>query len=605
MTNYQRPISRRSVLKTVGSGAVITGFGTGAALGQEQPGDGSDSAAGTADWPRPGRDIGNTRYAPEITGPESDIGVAYGVGFDVDRTYRESAAVVSDGTVYMTAGGQDQKLYAFDAQDGTREWTFEADTQTEAPPTVVDGTLYLPASSSYVYAIDSQTGDELWRTETRHSSDQQSAPIVADGSLYFTCKGGTYALAADTGEVEWSQTSPSDSGSRVSSYFSPALRGNLLYVSGRRRRRVDGDYNETYGVFALSTADGTVQWSVETATGERINNNSQPVIADDTLYIGGNYDTETQTGGNLYALNPDSGETVWRYDSPSDEMISAPAVSDSIAVVYLGTSGIAAVDVTDGSELWLAASQSGRWDTGLPTPAIAGETVYVQAGEFQALDLSSGEQRWTLPNLEVNIARPSIDGGTVYLGSIGQDASVVNDENVVTESVTVSPARLYALESGGQDVPSIEIQRPSALSSGSSATFSASLPERFDPAEWAFTWGIADGDTVEEYEGQQVTHQYANTGEFEVAVGVSNSAGVGTSEWTRVTVGDAPGSAPLESQSGEGSGTEGQGQSNVAVFEQFGDDNSLPIAVIGAGVAGGLGIGTYRLINRKKDDERE
>ena len=537
--------------------------------------------------------MGNTRYAPNITGPESDIGVAYGVGFDVDRTYRDCAPVVSNGTVYMTTSGSDTKLYAFDAQDGTREWTFEADVETNAPPTVVGDTAYLPAYQRYVYAIDTETGAQRWRQETSHSSDQQAAPIVADGSLYYTSKGGTYALDTATGEIQWAKTSRA--GREISSYFAPALSDDLLFVSGN----VD---NDTYGVFALSTADGSVQWSLETADEGRIENNSQPVVADGTLYVGGNYDTESEGGGNLYALDPATGDERWRYVSPSDDIISAPAVTGSTAVVYLGTDGIAAVEVADGSERWRAPSSSGRWDTGLPTPAIAGDTVYVQAGDLYAFDVETGEQRWVQENLELNIARPAVDTGRVYIGTTGRSASTTDDENVVIDSTTVLPARLYALESGGESVPDVRIDAPDQPSVGTDNSFTAQLPDGFDPANWTFQWGIADGERVQAYEGQQITHQYASTGEFEVAVGVSNDRGVGTADWTEVTVNRSYATQSGESQS---TATEATEQGDVSLFERFGDDTSLPIGIAAGGILGGLGLGAYRRLTGDDPPEEE
>lgn len=587
----RRATTRRTVLQGLGTLGLVGTIGDAAAENSTVNRTQTQVGAG---WPRPGRDTGNTRYAPNITGPETDIGVAYSAEFDVEEVWRNCAPVVSDGTVYITAGGQDQKLYAFDAEDGTREWTFEADVETEAPPAVVGDTAYLPASNRYVYAIDTATGTERWRQETSHSSDQQAAPVVADGSLYFTCKGGTYALDTTTGERQWSKTSRADP--EISSYFAPALDGDLLFVSGTSN-------NETHGVFALSTADGSVRWTHETADGSWIDNNSQPVVANNTLYVGGNYDTESEGGGNLYALDPTTGSERWRYVSPSDDMISAPAVTGSTAVVYLGTDGIAAVDVTDGTEQWRAESRSGSWHTGLPTPAIAGDTVYVQAGGLHAFDVETGERRWEQQNLRLDIARPAVDSGRLYLGTTSQDASTTDEENVVIDSTTVLSARLYALESGGERIPEVTIDAPNEPSVGSQTAFTARLPDGFDPANWSFTWGVADGERVQAYDGQQITHQYTNTGDFDLAVGVTNSAGIGTSEWTQVTV-----SQSLETQSGERNKTtavEQAGEGGVSVFERFGDDSTLPLALVGGGVLGGAGLGAYRWLTNDTDENRE
>ncbi|AXG06316.1 hypothetical protein DU500_07660 [Haloplanus rubicundus] len=134
--------------------------------------------------------------------------------------------LVWNGTVYLSARRQ---LHAVDAATGEREWAFEGRNPATWPPTVHDGTVYVVNNTggqtalreegdleSYgelpMYALDAETGERKWRTESPMLSGHCQAPLVYDGTVFVLgahALGGTVsAYDAETGVQRWGQISP-------------------------------------------------------------------------------------------------------------------------------------------------------------------------------------------------------------------------------------------------------------------------------------------------------------------------------------------------------------------------------------------------------------
>ena len=68
---------------------------------------------------------------------------------------------MAEGVVYIFS--QDHRLYAVDRQTGQELWNFETNTvYSPASPTVADGQVYLVIDGQ-LYVLDGQTGREVWR----------------------------------------------------------------------------------------------------------------------------------------------------------------------------------------------------------------------------------------------------------------------------------------------------------------------------------------------------------------------------------------------------------------------------------------------------------
>ena len=103
---------------------------------------------------------------------------------------------VENGVGY--SGSASGLITAFDTATGTIRWQ-ETVEGTARPLAVADGVVYVPADAERrVYALDAQTGDELWRFELDAGIDCCIA--VAHGSVFVgTRAGSVYAIGGDGG----------------------------------------------------------------------------------------------------------------------------------------------------------------------------------------------------------------------------------------------------------------------------------------------------------------------------------------------------------------------------------------------------------------------
>jgi len=99
-------------------------------------------------------------------------------------------ALAPDGTVYLTAGGDNTDLIALSA-DGEELWRYALGEQAKSAPIVAgDGTVYVCSfyspNSGHVHAV-SPDGAGLWIAELPHKV-QPSPMLAPDGTLYVVCR---------------------------------------------------------------------------------------------------------------------------------------------------------------------------------------------------------------------------------------------------------------------------------------------------------------------------------------------------------------------------------------------------------------------------------
>lgn len=277
--------------------------------------------------------------------------------FETGRNVNAEPAV-ADGTVYV--GSEDGNLYAVDADTGRQRWKFRTGKGRSSPPTVADGLVYVGGGGrlpkgiggayrdnqdGHVYAVDSGTGAQRWKSTT--SSRVEEAPIVADGAVYACALRGTaYALDAATGKRRWEFTTGGLLGSAV------AVADGAVYLSSE-----DGH------VYALDAATGDRRWKF---AAERYV--SAPTVVDGTLYLGGG-------DGALTAVDTRTGKRRWRTRIGKEPFVGAPTVVDGVAYTASGDGNLYAVDADTGGKRW-------TFTTGSPVnaaPAFADGVLYLSS----------------------------------------------------------------------------------------------------------------------------------------------------------------------------------------------------------------------------------
>lgn len=241
-----------------------------------------------------------------------------------------SAPAVVDTTVYVGSidlGGygdsafakesvtSESRLYALDAETGTKRWVFRTGGGVRSSPAVVDGTVYVGSWDGHLYAVDAKTGKEVWRFKT--GGKVYTTPAVAGGRVYFGSNDNhVYAVDKETGQKEWQFATAADSVDPVVPRISsPAVAKGTVYIGSLDRY-----------VYALDAGTGKKEWSFK--TGGMVA--SSPSVTGETVYVGSD-------DGRVYALDAETGEKRWNFDTGEEVGTSSPAIWNG--AVYIGTQG--------------------------------------------------------------------------------------------------------------------------------------------------------------------------------------------------------------------------------------------------------------------------
>lgn len=164
-----------------------------------------------------------------------------------------------DGALYVgTFGG---KLFALNTEDGSILWEFSTTPLEQtfllvfpvsnygwiwSGPALVDGVLYFGDLNGFFYAVDADTGQQIWQlTPEKLDGEIVGTPLVVDDTIYVTSQEGTLFFLDTSGNVLRNITV----GGKI--YTSPKTANDLILVSP-----VDTDE-----LLVAYSEDGAKQWS--------------------------------------------------------------------------------------------------------------------------------------------------------------------------------------------------------------------------------------------------------------------------------------------------------------------------------------------------------
>lgn len=169
--------------------------------------------------------------------------------------------LVAGGRIYVT--DQYGKLRVYDTATGKPVWQFVfSPTKSQCPTAMAlaDGRLLFGGSEElmersngpFLWAVDTETGKELWRFKTvqgRDRGDCVSSPAAAEGMVVVTSEHTLYVLDARTGAVKWKTD-------------------GMLTVNGQPKTERLSEPIIVDGVIYCYMTDGLAGWDLK--TGRRI-----------------------------------------------------------------------------------------------------------------------------------------------------------------------------------------------------------------------------------------------------------------------------------------------------------------------------------------------
>ena len=349
------------------------------------------------------RHLGVSR-AETILNPHNvdDLGKAWST--PISEAMHASPAVVGD-LVYV--GSLDGQLHAADRDTGKVLWSHPEDALTGdtvwTSPAVGHGRVFFAANrpSSVVYALDAETGEELWTHSYLHIV--VASPVLVGAVVIFAYNDGTiHAFDAATGATQWTTTV------RSGPYASPAAADGRLFVSVHN-----------LGLVALDLDSGEELWTAPIPGPQW----SSPAVKGDVVYVGSRDDH------TVYAFDVETGDERW-HRVTSAWVHTSPAVARRRVYVGNEAGDVYALRARTGRVVWRTRLDAGVFGGLTIANGVAYATTGLGDGKLVALDAStgvvlfsdvvgdgdgSGDGEWV-------VASPTVSDGAVYVGSYEGDA---------------------------------------------------------------------------------------------------------------------------------------------------------------------------------------
>lgn len=225
------------------------------------------------------------------------------------------APLLVDDVLY--APNSNGNIYAL-TTDGETLWTFETDAAIWATPVYADGRLFVASQDHHLYAVNANTGDEIWDLDLGASAVGSPA-LAEDGTLYIGTFGSeVFAIDSQGGSTLW----------RLNTedwvWGSPLIESDgMLYVT-------DMGAN----LYAIDPATETIVWQKQVDTGSSIT--GSPLLYNDALFV--------VTRSGVIASYDLQGERLWKEELGEEdgEFYGTPVVSEdgTILVSAVGATSI-------------------------------------------------------------------------------------------------------------------------------------------------------------------------------------------------------------------------------------------------------------------------
>jgi outer membrane protein assembly factor BamB len=256
------------------------------------------------------------------------------VGQGASDDYLRLTPLVHDGLGYEVS--HRGLLDVFDIKTGSMKWQAHLDIPVSCALGYDGERLLLGTSDGEVLALDPADGKVIWRVQL--SSEILSTPQGAKGIVVArSLDGHLYGLDAQTGKQLWSVVERVPS-LTLRGTSDPVIVNDMVIVG-----------NDNGRLIAVSLGSGKVLWENEVAVPSGRNElermvdiDAPPVVVDNTIYV-------VAYQGRLAALRLGSGQIIWTRDIDS----YVGFVVDAYRIYMADTEGqVWALDRNTGATLW-------------------------------------------------------------------------------------------------------------------------------------------------------------------------------------------------------------------------------------------------------------
>jgi outer membrane protein assembly factor BamB len=231
----------------------------------------------------------------------------------------ESSPLLHGRRLYV--GSWDHNVYAINARNGRKIWSFQADNQVNTSAVYWKGRIFIGSDGGTLYALSAKSGKLLW-SRSEPSEFWYATPTVAYGRVYVGNTDGTmYVYGAKSGRLLWARP--------LGSYIYGAA---AVY----RRKVFVGTYDGKF--FALDAATGDTVWEIP-ANGAV---HAAPTVMDGLVYYavcsscGEEAQRSVARGPDAtYAVRARDGKRVWRF---AGGKYANPVVADDQRIYLTGRS---------------------------------------------------------------------------------------------------------------------------------------------------------------------------------------------------------------------------------------------------------------------------
>lgn len=373
----------------------------------------------TSPWPKYRGNTFNNGYCHKFK-KLSTMGLYWIYAPENSNEYVSAPVISAQGTVIYNSAGT---VFAVNPNTGLPVWSGPADFCEMA----IDrkGNLYI-TRENIITMLNAETGAfvEQWpasATTTPTITGNRVFTIGLDGTVYMVDESGikaheqgTLMWAIDSGQYSFHYP-PINYG--IESLSTPAiddLRQTIYFVGGGNLRSVN-----------MKT--GEVKWSFNGGGVQSQVFGSVALGPDGTVYVSGK-------DMNLYVVDPDTGEMLWRYNTGPDTPITSPTVGPD-GTVYVGATGMYG---QGGKLLAIKDSQTLTWSYNfvghITAPVVdANGIVYIGCnnGWIYAVN-SDGTLRWKIESSGA-IERPiALGDGILYFADITGRLYAVTETGTAT-----------------------------------------------------------------------------------------------------------------------------------------------------------------------------